>query len=564
MRRSLLLAFIALAAASSSARGQVVRGVLVDSAGAPVSGGIVVLLDPATAQHGGTFTDAQGRFELRAPSPGRWRVRAERSGYLGTMTPLMDLAAGATRDVRMTLPRMSVRLSEIRVTATRRCVIHPERGAETAQLWASVRTALRATALTSQQHRLGLRIATFERELDPTGAERWATRRERTTYSETPFVSVPIEDLEGHGFVRKIDETVHYRIPDAVVLLSDRFLETHCFRVEPPSAEAGDSLVGLAFEPAPGRTLADVQGVLWVHAESAELRRLDVRFVHLEPDLAEQHAGGRIEFRRLPTGHWIVGRWVIRMPVIREHRVTDATGVHERTVHSLHALHEAGGDVVAVLGERRLARAPARITGTVFDSTRGQPLAGARVYVSGTSLSAISDDSGAFVLEGVPAGDHAVAFLHPRLDSLATVAPAVTVGVAGADTVHVALAAPSWTTLVRTSCGDTLASGTGAIVGWVRSAGNDQPLADAEVTILWSDPRAAPPARRIRIDVVTDRAGMFRACGVPASAGVRTVIGAWDHAPAELRVRVRAGELTRIDRTLPREPGRIHRPPGLS
>ena len=538
------------------------RGVLVDTAGAPVSGGIVVLLDPSTAQHGGTFTDARGRFELRAPAPGRWRVRAERAGYLGTMTPLIELAAGATHEVRMTLPRMTMRLSEIRVTATRRCVIHPERGAETAQLWASVRTALRGTALTSQLRRLGLRIATFERELDPGGAEQWATRRERTTYSETPFVSVPIEDLERKGFVVRSDEAVDYRIPDAIVLLSERFLETHCFRLEGAAEQAGDSLIGLAFEPAPGRALADVKGVLWVHAESAELRRMDVRFANLELPILEAHAAGRIEFRRLPTGHWIVGRWVIRMPVVREHRVTDITGAHVRTDHVLHALRETGGEVAAVLGERRISRAPGRIEGTVIDSTREQPLAGARVFISGTSLAAITDSSGAFVLDGVPPGDHAVAFMHPRLDSLATVAPASVVGVAGADTVSVSLASPSWATLLRAACGDTLPSGTGAIVGWVRSAGNDLPIADAEVTVLWSDARATPPARRVRVDVVTDRAGAFRACGVPAGASVRTVIGAYGHAPAELRVRVRAGELTRIDRTLPREPGRIHRPPG--
>ena len=566
MRPLLLAASLLLAAAP--ARSQVATGVLVDSAtGAPVVGGIIVLLDTLTVQHGGTFTDADGRFELRAGTAGRFRIRAERVGYRGTMTPLFDLAVGRTRTLRIPLARSTVRLSEIRVTASRRCVIHPERGAETAQLWEAVRTALRGTALTSQQRRLGLRIAVFDRELDPGGAERWASRRERTTYSETPFVSEPIEKLEAEGFVKKVGETVYYSAPDAAVLLSDRFLETHCFRAEPAPPQLGDSLVGLAFEPVAGRTVSEVRGTLWVHAESAELRRLELRFLQLEHPLAEEHAGARIEFRRLPTGHWIVGEWVIRMPVIREHRITDLSGLPVRTDLRLHAIRETGGEVTEVLGERRISSTPARIVGTVRDSTRSEPLAGARVFISGTSLAAITDDTGAFRLDGVPAGDHALAFVHPRLDSLATVASAVGVGVAGADTVRVDLATPSWRTLLRTTCGDTLPPRDGAVVGWVRSGRNGLPLAEADVIIRWSDERArrdgaAPQRDGGRADARTDREGAFRVCGIPGGASVQALIGAYGHAPIEMRVPVRAGELTRIDRVLPHESGRNWIPPG--
>ena len=563
MRLALLLICLVLPGLPVPA--QVVRGIVVDSStGAPVNGVVVVLIDASTSQHGGAFTDPQGRFELRAPTAGQWRVRAERVGYRGTMTPLLDLAAGGERTLRLALAPSSVRLGEVRVTATRRCVVHPERGAETAELWTAVRAALQGAALTSRQGRLGLRIAKFERELDDAGRERWATRRERITYSETPFVSVPIDVLERDGFVVKHGEAIDYRVPDAEVLLSERFLESHCFQIEPPPSGSTDTLVGLGFEPVPERARSDVRGVLWVNAHTTELRRLDVSFTKLEHALAERHASARIEFRRLPTGHWVVGRWVIRMPVLREQRSTELGGMHVRTDLVLHAMHEMGGEVLEILGERRLSRAPALLIGTVVDSTRGTPLAGARVFISGTSLASVTDSAGRFVLDGVEAGDHGIAFTHPRLDSLATVAPAVGVGVAGGDTTSVELGTPSWATVMRTMCGSGLAGRDGAIAGWVRSAGNGLPIHEAVVTIQWTVAgvvRGAQTAATGRVDVRTDREGAFRACGVPGDGGIRVTIGADGHAPSTGSVDVRAGELTRIDRVLPREPGRVYEPP---
>ena len=557
---------LVLLSAALPARAQVVTGVLIDSAsGTPVNGAIVALLDSMSAQHGGAFTDAQGRFALRAPAPGAWRVHAERVGYRGVATPLFSLSPGGSRALRIPIARSTARLSAIRVTASRRCVIHPERGAETAELWSAVRTALRGTALTSLQRQLGLRIASFTREVDPGGAERWASRRERTTYSESPFVAVPIDDLERDGFVVKSGENFDYRVPDAPVLLSERFLETHCFRLEAAPRALSDSLVGLAFEPVPGRTRTEVEGVLWVSRETAELRSLDVRFVGLELPVIEEHAGSRIEFRQLPTGHWVIGSWVIRMPIVRERRVTDMNGLPVRTDTVLHAIREMGGEVVEVLGERGISRSPARIAGSVFDSTRGIPLAGARVFISGTSLAADSDSAGRFAIDGVPAGDHAVAFAHPRLDTIATVAPAVGVGVAGADTVQVELGTPTWRTILRAACGDTLPTGEGAVVGWVRSGGSGLNVADAIVTVQWTDPRVpggSSRTQRGRVDTRTDRAGAFRACGIRGGASVRVTIGADGHAPIDVRVPVRAGELTRIDHVLPREPGRLYEPPG--
>ena len=49
-----------------------------------------------------------------------------------------------------------------------------------------------------------------------------------------------------------------------------------------------------------------------------------------------------------------------------------------------------------------------RIIGQVRDSSTGQPVLHAQLYVSGTPLVGLSDSAGQFAIEGVPAGLHSL------------------------------------------------------------------------------------------------------------------------------------------------------------
>ena len=56
------------------------------------------------------------------------------------------------------------------------------------------------------------------------------------------------EDLLESGFIRRVDDGgFDYFGPDASVLLSDAFLDTHCFRLV--AREDLPEAVGLAFDP---------------------------------------------------------------------------------------------------------------------------------------------------------------------------------------------------------------------------------------------------------------------------------------------------------------------------
>lgn len=426
---------------------QAVRGTLVSTPGGdPVPGALVTLLDADGGTVDGRLSDAGGRFELRAQVPGEYRVRAERVGYATADPVWVFLNPGETRELRLEAAPAASVLDELVVAAPdRECVVDPREGARTVALWEEARKSLELAELSRTLENRRFTVRAFQRQLEPGSM---VVRRQRsdtaTAWTPVPYVSLPAADLAEKGYVRTDGGGHVFYSPDATVLLSDAFLDSHCFRVQPGSgSQAG--LVGLAFEPTGGRRLPDVQGVLWLDPSSAELRSLEFTYTGLRGDLSVPGEwGGRVEFERLPDGAVIVRRWSLRMPMVG--RVPAPGGsnlVQPRAV--LAAVREEGAEVVSIAlasGAVAGASTAAAVRGTVIDSARGVPLAGATVFLAGTEHEATTDSAGGFTLAGVPEGRYAVAFAHPRLDSLASVPEPVEVAVGAAGEVAVALGIP--------------------------------------------------------------------------------------------------------------------------
>lgn len=317
---------------------QTVRGELVDPAGKPVAGTLVVLLDAGGGERERTLTDEAGRFVLDAPGGGTYRLRAERIGYPTTVSPPLELAVGQALDYRMSVGADAVHLEGLVVTGVRRpCRVRPAEGAETAALWEEARKALNAAAWGKERRLFRFRMVRHERELDPrTLRVRSERLHEDSGLGENTYVSLPAETLAREGFIRDDGDAAVFYAPDAQVLLSDEFLDGHCFRVQAGEGEER-GLVGLAFEPIRGRKLPDIRGVLWVDARTAELRHLEYRYTGLKLGRGGDRVGGRIEFERLPTGAWIVRRWWIRMPLVGPQRPRRRVAVV--------GLREEGGEV---------------------------------------------------------------------------------------------------------------------------------------------------------------------------------------------------------------------------
>jgi hypothetical protein len=136
-----------------------------------------------------------------------------------------------------------------------------------------------------------------------------------------PVASAPPDSLAKYGFVHEPARNPAdlltapgpvYFGPDAKILFSDWFLDGHCFSVLSPTEAANDIVV--AFAPARGAR-RDIRGKLTLDRQTLELRALDFWYTGLGRWVTGDSAGGRLSFRRLTTGAWIIDRWVIRAPI---------------------------------------------------------------------------------------------------------------------------------------------------------------------------------------------------------------------------------------------------------
>jgi hypothetical protein len=281
--------------------------------GRPVPAGIVVLVDTNGVERVRTLTDATGDFVVRAPAPGAFRIRTLIVGFEGWESEPFSLARGQSVERRIALTLFRVELPELTVEAEQTCVVRPEEGLAAATLWDEVKKALAATRLSMERRKYRFRTRTSDRQLDPYGVVRTDTSYISPGYTSWPFASLPADRLSESGFVQSAPGGPVFYGPDAEVLVSDVFLDDHCFRVVLGEATRGQ--VGLAFEPVSGRDVPEIGGVLWLDSASIVLRRLEWGYLNVSRWARAGDPGGFVEFAALPDGAWFIRRWMLRAPV---------------------------------------------------------------------------------------------------------------------------------------------------------------------------------------------------------------------------------------------------------
>ena len=335
--RPLGLALLVLSTGTLEA--QTVRGQLVDSISrTPVAGAFLTLVDELGVERARAISNDAGQFVVTAPAAGNYHVRSKLIGFRPYVSPTLALKSGETTSYNAAIDPIPVALKAVVVAGERECDV--DSGASVAALWEEVREALAAVAWTSRESGYWYEILHVQRELTAAGKRQgpdssWS----EIGYQKVPFKSAPAKQLDAQGYVVVTEEGWTYQAPDAVVLLSDPFLRTHCFETKTASG-----LVGLAFTPVRNRTLPDVKGTLWVDRENGQLRYLEFSYTHLPERIIEPRAGGRIEFLRVPTGAWIVRDWVIRMPIARVVQMNDGRDAFPQVI----GFREAGGSAVEI------------------------------------------------------------------------------------------------------------------------------------------------------------------------------------------------------------------------
>ncbi len=549
--RLALLLLLALPAPDLHA--QLVRGRFVEEGSErPVVGGFVSLLDGSGKRLAGVLSGEEGRFLLRAPAAGEYRIRGERIGFESVERPVAVEAEEGV-DVLLRAPSRAIPLEGIVASADRRCRVRPGAGLGAAVLWEEARKVLDAVDLESDATPLPVQIHSWERRLDPHSLQvRDEQRRVRQGFAVDPIRSLPAEDLARDGFIRPGGggSWIYYG-PDMQVLLSDPFQDGHCFRVAGAGDGEATGMTGLAFEPV-DRSGADIEGTLWLDTETAELRFLEYRYTRYPHPVAEQrNLGGRVDFERRSDGRWFVRRWRIRMPL-----VTATAGPRGRSA-TLQGIHEAGGEVVDARpdGGWQIPSLRGSVTGTVVDATRLGPLAGARVYLSGTALAADADEAGRFRIDGVRPGVYGVSFSHIRADELGFLPGVSSVEVRAGEAAEVELEVPM-SAITGNPCNDGMA---GVVWGTVHHPDTGAAVPGARVVAAWSTfaVRGSGAAAGIEetphaVEAIADHRGIYRLCGLPDDRDriVLRVSGEDGEGPG-VPVALSAGEIRRVELVAP-------------
>ena len=535
------LAFIALLLGLTlpvPARAQGVVGKLVEAGGgAPISGAMVRLIDTGEVERAWTLSGPDGGFQLDSVTPGRYRIEVERIGFeTWRSRPVGVPSTGILRRV-FRVPVRPVELGAIRVEGSSRgeCRIRSEEGPALAALWSEVRKALERTRRTEEQEGDRFQLRRYDRFLD---RDQRVVKEAATSGSKVgraTYRSVPLDTLVQRGFASSVPGGgLDVHAPDAPALLSDAFGATHCFRLV-PGPDSAPGQVGLAFSPTLDRRVPEVEGTLWVDTATAHLRSLTFRYVHLGEPYPDSLAHGRLDYRALPGGEWVVDRWWIRLPSVVERRELAGRSPSPDLLYKtkvefeVGTWQEFGGELVRAQTSEHVAVAPhqGQIGGTVVDSAGGQPVSHARVRIEGTELATRTNARGRFLFPGVTPGRYRVVADSVGADTAGATAT-VEVAADGVQVIELVGepargAAPTGQATealvgrlraaagvsIRDSAGASASSssGGGTLMGTVRAAASGKPLEGAVLQVVGTDRSAT-----------TSASGHFRLDGLPGGA----------------------------------------------
>lgn len=315
--RSCALLFCGLAAfAVEPLDAQTLRGRVVElGTDSAIPGALLLLQSGDGEEVASTVSGESGAWVLRAPSAGEWYVRVERIGFAASAAGPFRVAVGADMTVPLQVSSAPLELPALTVEGeSGGCGLDPEEGEAVWRLWDEARKALRVAEITEGS--IAFLTEVTERHVDPWNTTIGREHTEmKTTAGRSPFRVPSAADLEARGYVRdSASGGLAYYGPDATVLLSDTFQESHCFHAVPGT----NGQVGLAFEPAEAPLRVDIRGTLWLDAMSLELRSIEFGYAGLrnrdELGIGPE-ASGRIVYDRIDDGGWIVREWTIRVPI---------------------------------------------------------------------------------------------------------------------------------------------------------------------------------------------------------------------------------------------------------
>ena len=405
---------------------QAIRGRVLDATtNGPMAGAHVLLIDAAGTRVGRALTRDNGTFTIGAGVAGTYTLRVEMIGRETKESHNLLLGPGETQQMEFALGLAPIALSGLEVRAEQQCEVRPSVGKLTHTVWEEARKALELEAAVREEGLYRFSILRYKRETDVTRKQVVAEDVQHINrFTGDPFAARDIDLLIDEGFFESRSDGDFLYGPSADVLLSDRFLDSHCFFLRRDNEH--EAQIGLAFEPVRGRRVPDIEGTLWIDEASAELRSLEFEYVHMPSGVARGPRGGHASFHRLPNGAFVIKQWSIHSPLVRlERSGVGALAVNE---HRLFGIYEEGAEVLSIVdrqGSTIEEATRAVVAGTVWDSVANSPLRGANVYLVGTNIGATTDANGRYRIPNIGPGVYELSFRHERAERFGFVAAPV-------------------------------------------------------------------------------------------------------------------------------------------
>jgi len=317
--------------------------------------------------------------------------------------------------------------------------------------------------------------------------------------------------------------------------VSDQFVKSHCYAaIRGYGAETG--LTGLEFRPARVGSQPELTGILWLDPKANALRYLNFDYVNLPIPLRIARTTGRVEFRQLPGGQWIVPRWYIRMPRVAQVTSTDSLlGYQEVGGTSRPAGTAAPAAVTSAVIpalDDTVAGPQSFISGIVYDSTTGTPLQGVQVSTGGGRFKTTTSAGGHYELAIDGPLSDTIAFEHPRLRLYRVATRVQSISLPSGARGQANVLVPSYGTLRKRLCGqnETATESQGIAAGYVTDAGG-RPVPNAHVwatwQILWVEQngRLVSTNQQRTVETDTGSDGSYLMCGFTRGAQITAKVG---------------------------------------
>jgi hypothetical protein len=196
VRTAALLLVAPLRALAGQAVELVVRE---DSTRTPAVGAIVRLIGERGVVAQG-LTSESGRFKLRAPGAGTFRIRVDRIGHTGLLTEPFTLGAEQTVHRELSVDAIRMVLPTLDVRAKNQCASARQSGPLAMAIWEEIQKALTANVITYRTAGTRLHVREFVREVSREGAVTRSWIDAAGIVSGQPFKSLPPAVLAAEGF----------------------------------------------------------------------------------------------------------------------------------------------------------------------------------------------------------------------------------------------------------------------------------------------------------------------------------------------------------------------------